>query len=151
MVRGTTEKFYTHRMNSALQGIVLAFLIFIPHLLHLDVFLTADEPLFLDHTRGFITMFSSGDLSQTLGIGYPGVTVAGWAAPLVSLADGKLAVYVAGRVATALLTGLLLLGLYSLAGRLIGRQAAFISVLLLALDPYTLGYSRLFHIEAPLA
>jgi hypothetical protein len=143
----TAQSQSTHKWK----GLILALLIFIPHLLNLDVFLTADEPLFLKHSREFAAAFRTGDLKQTLGIGYPGVTIAGWAAPLVSLASNDLAAYVAGRVTAVLLNGLLLLGLYRLSGRLVGRGPAFIGVALLALDPYTLSYSRLFHLEAPLA
>jgi hypothetical protein len=106
------------RSSPVWAGLILAFFIFIPHLLDLDVFLTADEPLFLEHSREFATAFRTGDLKQTLGIGYPGVTIAGWAAPWVSLASNDLAAYVAGRVAAVLMNGLLLLGLYRLSGKL---------------------------------
>ena len=131
--------------------LILTLLIFIPRLLHLDVFLTIDEPLFLDHARKFAAGLSSGDLSQTLGIGYPGVTIAWLSAPVVGLASTELGAYVAGRIAVAAMTGLLLLVLYGLAHLLLGRWPAFIGVSLLALDPYTLAYSRLLHIAAPLA
>ncbi len=131
--------------------LLLALLIFIPRLLDLDVFLTADEPLFLRHARDFAAGLTGGDLSLTLGIGYPGVTVAWWSAPFVGLASTELGAFVAGRLATALLTGLLLLAIYGLARLLLGRWPAFIGVALLALDPYSLAYGRLLHIAAPLA
>jgi 4-amino-4-deoxy-L-arabinose transferase-like glycosyltransferase len=130
---------------------LLALLIFIPRLLDLDVFLTADEPLFLQHSRDFATGLASGDFGLTLGIGYPGVTVAWWSAPVVGLASTELGAFVAGRVATALMTGLLLLAMYGLARSFLGRWPAFIGVALLALDPYSLAYGRLLHIGAPLA
>ena len=50
----------------------------LPRLWGLDRFITADEILFLDHARDFLTGLASGDLSLALGIGYPGVTLA-WA------------------------------------------------------------------------
>jgi 4-amino-4-deoxy-L-arabinose transferase-like glycosyltransferase len=158
-----------------LDGLLLVLLIFIPRLLNLDVFLTADEPLFLDQAREFAAGITTGGLSRTLGIGYPGVTVAAWAAPAVTLmqsigqpellserrADGflktcqlcpaEMRAYAAGRMATACMTGVLLLLLYSLARLLLGRRPAFLGVMLLALDPYSLAYSRLLHVEAPLA
>jgi 4-amino-4-deoxy-L-arabinose transferase-like glycosyltransferase len=66
--------------------------------------------------------------------------------------------YGAGRVVTAVLITALLLVYYLLARRLFvskrssrGELAALLSVLLLALDPFVLGYSRLMHIAAPLA
>ncbi|MBN1992329.1 MAG: glycosyltransferase family 39 protein [Anaerolineae bacterium] len=113
--------------------------------------MTIDEPLFLDHARQFAAGLSSGKLSQTLGIGYPGVTVAWWSAPVIGLASTELGAYIAGRVMTSMMTGLLLLGVYGLANSLWGRRLAFIGTSLLALDPYTLAYCRLLHIAAPLA
>ncbi len=137
--------------NSNLDWLLLSLLIFIPRLLNLDVFLTADEPLFLVQARQFGRGLASGDLNHTLGIGYPGVTVAWWSAPVVNLAQTELGAYVAGRLATAVATGLLLLLLYGLSRSLLGRWPAFIAVALLALDPYSLAYGRLLHIEASLA
>jgi hypothetical protein len=66
--------------------------------------------------------------------------------------------YVAGRVVSAVLVTALLLLLYTLARRMLaserttrGELVALLSVLLLALDPYVLGYSRLMHIAVPMA
>ncbi len=71
--------------------------------------------------------------------------------------------YIAGRVATALLVTVLLLLFYALGRRLFAPAAgtqgsrsgqgdvALLGALLLALDPFMLGYSRLMHIAAPLA
>ena len=105
-------------------------LIFIPRLLNLDVFLTPDEPLFLEHARQFAAGVASGDFSQTLGIGYPGVTTALWAAPVITLPPTELGAYVAGRAAIGLLTGLLTLLLYGLARTLLGRWPALLGVVI---------------------
>jgi len=129
----------------------LLIIIFLPRLLNLDVFLTPDEPLFLKQAQQFAIGLSTGDFSQTLGIGYPAVTVAWWSAPAVSLAQTELGAYTAGRFANGIITGLLLLLIYALACHLLGRRPAFIGVSLLALDPYTLAYSRLLHLEVALA
>jgi 4-amino-4-deoxy-L-arabinose transferase-like glycosyltransferase len=138
------------RQNYLPHALLLA-AIFIPRLLHLDVFLTADEPLFLTHAREFAAGLAAGDFGGTLGIGYPGVTVAWGAASVVGLAHTELGAYTAGRLATAILNGLLLLAIYALGRRLWGRWPATLGVGLLALDPYTLAYSRLLQIDAPLA
>jgi hypothetical protein len=155
----------------------------LPRLWQLDRFITPDEVLFLDHARQSLAGLASGDFSLSLGIGYPGVTLA-WANTLGLLAlfgvarlgwlssfpagltlDQFLAAaevrplpyYVAGRVVSALLVTFLLLVLYAIARRLLDSEAvqrsdvAWLGVLLLALDPYTLGYSRLMHIAVPLA
>jgi len=156
----------------------------LPRLFQLDRFITADEILFLDHARNFLAGLASGDPSLTLGIGYPGVTLA-WANALgllvlyglsklglVGIAATNLSLsqflagadvqplpyYVAGRVVSAVLITALLLLFYVVARRLFasegrswGALVASLSALLLALDPYVLGYSRLMHIAVPLA
>ena len=144
------------QIQTKIDWLVLLILIFIPRLFSLNVFLTADEPLFLEQAREFAAGLRSGDLSRTLGIGYPGVTLAWWSAPVVGFGptgdpQAELAAYTAGRTVTVLVTGLLLLLLYALARRLVGPWPALLGVGLLALDPYTLAYSRLLHIAAPLA
>ncbi|MCB0226439.1 MAG: hypothetical protein KDI02_22290, partial [Anaerolineae bacterium] len=134
-----------------LEWLLLVLIIFGPRLINLDRFLTADEPLFLEHAQKFAQAWATGDFRLTAGIGYPGVTVAAWAAPIINLAQTELGQYALGRAATATLTGILLLLLYGLSRELLGRGPALIGVGLLALDPFMLGYSRLFHIAAPLA
>lgn len=138
-------------LRNSIDWLLLTLIIFIPRLLNLDVFLTIDEPLFLEHARHFAAGISRGDFNQTLGIGYPGVTVAGWNAPFVGLASTEMGAYAIGRFSTAALTGLLLLLMFALARALLGRWPALIGIILLALDPYALAYSRLLHIAAPLA
>ncbi|MBE7549779.1 MAG: glycosyltransferase family 39 protein [Anaerolineales bacterium] len=148
--KSTPKRAVQKREIQIVYFVLLILIIFVPRLINLDVFLTADEPLFLEHAQEFAEGLATGDLELTLGIGYPGVTVAWWAAPVVGLAQTELYAYVAGRVMTALVNSLLLLVLYALARKLLGRWPAFIGVSLLALDPFILGYSRLLHNEAPL-
>lgn len=122
----------------------------LPRLWELDRFITADEILFLTHARDFLSGLAGGDLALTLGIGYPGVTLA-WAnalgllilfglsrlgltrIPAAGMAlsqflDGAdvqpLPYYVAGRVVTALLSTVLILLAYALFRRLLVSQAA---------------------------
>lgn len=155
----------------------------LPRLWQLDRFITPDEVLFLDHARQFLGGLASGDLLLTLGIGYPGVTLAwanalgllvlfglsrlGWLEALppglslsqfLDAADFQpLPYYIAGRVVTALLVTVLMLVFYALVRRLLASEkpmssdVALLGALLLALDPYVLGYSRLMHIAVPLA
>jgi 4-amino-4-deoxy-L-arabinose transferase-like glycosyltransferase len=159
-------------------GMALAALL--TRLWRLDAFITPDESFLLDHARQFLSGLASGDLSLTLGIGYPAVTVA-WtnalsllilfglsrlgvvsiASPTLSMAEflaradvQPLPYYIAGRIATVILT-LALLGLfYLLARRLFKSPAgdvALLSLLLLSFDPFMLGYSSLMHHEIVLA
>lgn len=163
--------------------ILLCLAALLPRIWQLDRFITPDEILFLDQARHFLQGLIGGDLSLTLGIGYPGVTLAwanalgllvlfglsrlGWVRELsadwsvsqfLSGADAQpLPYYVAGRVVTALLVTLLLLLVYAMARRLFASEeyarddAPLLGALLMSLDPYVLGYSRLMHIAVPLA
>ena len=141
-------------MKPTIRLISLIAIIFIPRLIQLDRFLTPDEPLFLEQARQFSQFLHTGDTTQTLGIGYPGVTLAWWTTLALELTGTQnapgLTPYVVGRFANGLLTGLLLLGMYALSNRLLGCNPAWLGVTMLALDPFTLGYSRLFHLEIPL-
>jgi 4-amino-4-deoxy-L-arabinose transferase-like glycosyltransferase len=141
----------TNQKNMWLDWFVIALLILLPRLFNLDIFLTADEPLFMEQAQSFATGITTGQPAQTLGIGYPAVTVALWVAPFVADATPDLALYGVGRLAVGLLGAVLLLALFGVSRVLLGRWPAIFGVGLLALDPYTLGYSRLLHIAAPLA
>lgn len=142
---------FLKKFGSKWDLIFLFGVLFFPRLLNPGLFLTPDEIHFLNHARDFAVGLSQGDFSKTLGIGYPGVTVALWAAPVVGLAQTELGAYVAGRIVTILVNGLLLGLVYLLARLLMGRWPAFWSVSLLALDPYVLGYSRVLHNGVPLS
>jgi len=136
---------------------ILLILILILRLTHLDLFLTPDEPLFMEQARQFAEGVSSGDFNKTLGIGYPSVTLAWWTLPVVLWIppnpDGTetMTAYAAARVVNGLVIGGLLIGLLIFASRLWGTKPALIALILLALDPYAMGYSRLLHIAMPLA
>ena len=157
--------------------LLLAICLVLPRVLLPARFLTPDEVLFLDHARQFLRGLATGDLALTLGIGYPGVTVA-WVGSLglwllyglsrlglgtlmtlsqfLDMADRlPMPYYVAGRLACGVFTALLLWLAYRLLRRWwSGPQAqavALAAILLLALDPFFTGYSRLFHIAAALS
>jgi 4-amino-4-deoxy-L-arabinose transferase-like glycosyltransferase len=158
----------------------LAVAALLARLWRLDAFITPDEILFLDHARQFLNGLAGGDLSLTMGIGYPAVTVA-WTNALALLilfglsrlgavpispstlslseflaqADVQpLPYYIAGRITTVLL-GMALLGLFYLLARRLFKSpagdAALLSLLLLSFDPFMLGYSSLMHHEIALA
>jgi 4-amino-4-deoxy-L-arabinose transferase-like glycosyltransferase len=133
--------------------------------------------LFLDYAGEFWLGLATGDLSLTFGLGYPGATLAwfnilgllgmfvlsrlGW---LEILPTGlsveqflggmdilPLPYYVAARAGTVLLVTVSLLLIYGLGRRLFGAKVAWLSALLLALDPSMLGYSRLVHHDMPMS
>jgi hypothetical protein len=134
-----------------LDWFIVALLILLPRIFNLNVFLTADEPLFMEQAQTTAAGIMDGNPAQTVGIGYPAVTVAFWVAPVVATSAPDLELYGAGRLAVGVLGAILLLLLFGFGRLLLGRWPALLGVGLLALDPYTLGYSRLLHIAAPLA
>lgn len=120
----------------------------LPRLFQLDRFITADEILFLDHAREFLQGLATGDPWLTLGIGYPGVTLA-WANALgllvlyglsrlglvgipsanfslsqfLAAADVQpLPYYVTGRIVSALLITVLLLLFFVMTRRLLASE-----------------------------
>jgi 4-amino-4-deoxy-L-arabinose transferase-like glycosyltransferase len=175
-------KNWIHRRGWIVYGLLLL-VVLLPRLWQLDAFITTDECIFLDDAYKFLGGLVGGDLSLTLGHGYPAITVA-WPNALALLVlfglsriglgmpssatlsldefltaayARPLPYYVAGRVATALLVTCLLFLFYFLARHLFasrdgqGDEAALLSMLILSLDPTILGYSRLMHLEVPLA
>jgi 4-amino-4-deoxy-L-arabinose transferase-like glycosyltransferase len=148
-----------------------------PRLWLIGQFITPDENLFLDYAAQFLKGLTTGDLSLTFGLGYPGVPLV-WAnslgllilfvsaqlglAPmfptglslnqfLSGLSIQSVPYYVAARTGTAVLVTILLLLAYLIGRRLYGDKVALLSTLLLAFDAPMLGYSRLVHMSVPLA
>lgn len=142
-----------------------------PRLLDTDRFVTTDELFWMGRTGGFAGALATGQLAGTFQSGHPGVTTM-WTAMLgagpelvgqlagnrrevsrreVSEHPAFIPALAAARrgfgVATMLGIGLAAL----LAWRLFGFGAALLGGVLLALDPFFLGHSRLAHIDASLA
>jgi 4-amino-4-deoxy-L-arabinose transferase-like glycosyltransferase len=164
-------------------SIILFVLAFIPRLLNLDQFLTADEFLWVDRSRNFLAGMVSSDyqcltdvtgweiaqgLACTLRTGHPGVTTM-WTGSLglwlAWLAGGRgvslyeyllnistnpldLTLIAPSRIGTVLITSMWVVAVYWLVRRLLGGKIALLSALLLALNPFYLGLSRVIHHDA---
>ncbi|MCC7368938.1 MAG: hypothetical protein IT306_10975 [Chloroflexi bacterium] len=132
----------------------------------LNLAYTSDEGYWLQRTVRFGDAVLTGAWANTYRSGHPGVTVM-WtgvvgmgpgavrfyagpqsiSAPALESAPGAERLMSAGRVAIALLAATLFGVVTALAGRLLGTPG-LIGGLLLAADPYTVGMTRLLHVDA---
>lgn len=142
----------------------------VSRLIGLNLAITADEGYWIHRTIRFGAALARGDLASTYRTGHPGVTTMwvgligvgpGRLAPFLGSryidpivfegAPGYLEVLAAARYAVAMTTAALFVLCVALAWRLLGPAPALLGGLLLLLDPYLLGSSRLLHVDALLA
>ncbi len=163
------------RSGSWLDASLLFFLALLPRAFGLNVFLTADELLWIERSAGFLAAIMSGAWAETFQVGHPGV-ITRWTGLLGILASywphlqakagelwldtvtfetflqrhpermAKLAIAV--RLPTVLLVSFCVVAAYFLLRRLFGRQVALLAAVLLALDPFYLALSRVIHHDA---
>ncbi len=146
----------------------------IPRVLDLDVFITADELKWTCRSANFHAALTKGTLTETFQKGHPGVITmwlgglgqpvdpeSAWARACYEIPLGKLVNLTthetlatlgdrlfAGRRPVAVFVALGIAGIYLLAARLFDRRIAFLSGLLVALDPLYLAHSRVLHLDA---
>jgi hypothetical protein len=139
-------------------------------LVEIDRAITADEGLWMQRTIRFGANLARANLGGTYRTGHPGVTVM-WAGlagighgrlgPLsaerltqperLERAPGYLDALAAARVAVALLAAALAALAALLACKLVGTGPGLAGSMLLLLDPYVVGTSRVLHVDALLA
>ena len=139
-------------------------------LVGLDLYSTADEGYWMQRSVRFGAALARGDLTSTYRAGHPGVSVM-WTgligigparlAPflperftryeLLERDPGYLEAFSAARRAVAILTSALVTLAVILAWRLLGFGPALAGGILLVLDPYVVGMTRLLHVDALLA
>ena len=131
---------------------------------------TSDEAYWMQRTIQFGGALTRGDLSGTYRIGHPGVTVmwtglAGIGPERLQRFDTPryssfsrlerdpqyLATLANARLAVILLASVLVGAAIGLAWKLLGREAGLLGGVFLVLDPYTIGLTRLLHVDALLA
>jgi len=148
---------------------------FLPRVFALDVFLTVDEPRWVERSVKFFGGLLSHDWLRTLQKGHPGVTTM-WTGILglmaryfsqamsegtplsrASLLEFLQAVplhpvdasyLTAMRLPTVLVTSAFTVALYFLVRKLFNGRVALLSAILVALDPFYLAHSRLLHHDA---
>jgi hypothetical protein len=142
----------------------------IPRLPGLRLFLTTDEPFFVEQAASVIAAFLKGDFAGTYWHFYPGVTIS-WLGglglgvqgllarlagtggqPLAAASQGRvLDVLVGVRLPFALLTAGGVAGFYLLGRRLLSHRTAWLGAIFIAFDPFFLAHSRVMHGDAPVS
>jgi len=151
---------------------------FVPRMIGLGTFITWDEPQWAFRAAKFLHALGAGNPAGTFLIGAPGVitmwcgavgmaiqrtlspsTATAWkqiiAQPSLNLHDvvtlrAVARFLVVAKIPLTLLTSLGIAGIYLLAERLLtDRYAALLATLFIALDPFFLAHSRVFHTDAP--
>ncbi len=156
--------------STAVAGLFLFFLALIPRLLSLDVFLTPDEIAWFQRVRDFTLAAWQGNWHALPNPGYPGIPVL-WSAafgimvrlalPLLSASNPYAllseslecfpCLLLAVRMPFVFISSAGVVGLYLLARELFDDRVAFLSGLLLALEPFFVANSRVFHSDATVA
>ena len=149
----------------------LFLLALLPRIAGLEAFVTSDEPNWASRSAAFLRALQSKDLAETFSVGHPGVTTmwAGaigmafqcWLRPdlsrdLAIIEEGgrgeqlrKLpSLLPAAKLPIALLTAVGVGGIYFLTKALLGGRIAFLSAMLIAIDPFYLAHSRVLHLDA---
>ena len=164
------------RLDLALAGIFILLSLLI-RLHRLDIFVTPDEIKWVCRSVNFHRGLRTGELSQTLQTGHPGVLTMWLGVPWMgidpleewlticqnpSLSDiiesvpqettARLAgLLFAARRGVAVLTSLAIGAAFLLLVRLFDRHMALLASALIALDPFYLAHSRLLHLDAIIA
>lgn len=151
------------RQNRQEIAIIITLLIVagLPRLLDLGVFLTADEKNWIGRSYEFIRAFKDFRFNDMLQTTHPGVTtmwLVGTSVTAKMFLDhipfsfNNIVHFVkAAQLPVALITTLSVPFMYWLAKGLWGRSVALLAALLIALDPFVIGYSRVAHVDALLA
>jgi hypothetical protein len=148
---------------------------FLPRVFALDIFLTLDEPRWVERSVEFFSGLLSHDWVRTSQRGHPGVTTM-WAGTLglttrylsqaisegAPLSRASLFEFLQSvplhpidasyltimRFPTVLVTSAFVVALYFFVERLFDQRTALLSAILVGLDPFYLAHSRLLHHDA---
>ncbi|MEA3345405.1 MAG: glycosyltransferase family 39 protein [Chloroflexota bacterium] len=163
-----------------LQAAGLFILALVPRLLNLGAFITWDELMWVYRSVHFSQALLSGDWAATFRTGHPGVVTtwlgalgigaqrlllglpssAEWAwllqlpalDPHDAVALQRLVpLLIAAKIPLTLVAALAVVGCWTLARRLLGPRAALLGGVLMALDPFLMGLSRVLHLDGLLA
>jgi len=176
---GVERRTRTRRLR-LLSGIAVALLLtaafFLPRIVALGSFVTADEPTWVKRAASFFYALGEKDYPETYQTGHPGVTTM-WAGVIayqlrfpeyqrvgqLALGDTKLLqifekhgpntmVYIAtARLAVVIIVTLAMLAGLFFIWRLFGAALAILAFLLIAFDPFYVAHSRFLHTNGMLA
>lgn len=129
-----------------------------PRLIGLGTFLTADEKTWIVRSYEFVRAFKDVRFNDMLQTTHPGVTTL-WISGLATTAkiffrhipftSTTLIYFVkTAQFPIAFLNALAIVLLYAWMRKMSERMIAFVAALLIALDPFIIGYSRVIHVDA---
>jgi 4-amino-4-deoxy-L-arabinose transferase-like glycosyltransferase len=148
---------YKVRLNSHFGAGLVFLLALVPRLADLGKVIVADEQLWIYRTMRFTKALLSLDLAGTYQSGHPGVMTMWIAAPFIGikhLIDGSTGLgdlLLAAQLPIALFTSVSIVVIFYLLKELYGAQTALVASILLATDPFLIGFSRIIHLDATLA
>src|SRR3989344_1383297 len=152
------KRFLQYRIDVAL-AIVLLVCALVPRILGLGTFLTADEKTWLGRSYEFIQAFKDLRFNDMLQTTHPGVTTlwtvgatitAKMVGSDIPFTNETLFHFIKpSQAIIALLNALAIPCIYWFLYLVVKRRnISFFSALLLALDPFLIGYSRVIHVDA---
>lgn len=152
-------RLWATRHRSVLFASLLIFAVaFIPRVIGIGLFLTADEKNWLGRSMEFIRAVQEFRFNDTLQTTHPGVTTLWLSGAAVMLAtkvfgmpfssDALQRFAVLPQLTLALVNTLLVVAIYLVARRIIAPRIAFFASLVIALDPFLIGYSKVVHVDA---
>ena len=135
-------------------GVVIAVVAFLPRATALDRGMTVDEPLWVARSARFTDAVLHGHFSRAYETGHPGVPTM-WIGGLAqrTLPHGATLIdrLARARLGLAIADVALILAIWLMARPLLGRRAAGLGALTLALDPFLVAHNRVLQLDGILA
>lgn len=126
--------------------ILAIFFLLFPRVLNLDAFRTADEKRWVANTEGFIRNLSLGDWGELLRQPHPGITTQWLGALTIRFDDWQMK-----KLPLVLGQAALILAVAYVFSKLWGKKAGFLTLLLLAVDPFLFAHTRIYAMDSLLA
>ncbi len=138
--------------------VVLILASFLPRSMDMGTFLTADEKTWIVRSYEFVRAFKDLRFNDMLQTTHPGVTTL-WVSGLAVTAkmllshipfttDAIINFIKSAQFPIVFLNAIAVPLMYLFMRRMAGTSLAFIAALLIALDPFIIGYSRVIHVDA---
>ncbi len=150
--------FISRHRRELLEAIVVFAVALLPRLIGIGLFLTADEKVWVARSYEFVKALRELRINDTLQTTHPGITTLWVAGVTTVLATrffhtpftmGDLHRFVtAAQLPMAVGNALLVTVIFLAARRIFGRRSAWLGALLVSLDPFLIGYSKVVHVDA---
>ena len=144
-----------------IEALIILFVALLPRLNGIGLFMTADEKNWLGRSAEYIKAWRHLQINDTLQTTHPGITVmfvaglAIYAGQLFyhmvfdsSVTSELLRFAVFAQVPMAIINTLLVVVIFLVLRKLLPRYIAIAAGLVLALDPYLIGFSKIVHVDA---